>query len=281
MSLTDSFLKHINAHPIPRSGNEGLYAAIDEIAALLRIKAPEIHCAPSIKVPTHPLIEGIVNHPNAASLSKDKIFISQPMLDLFEAQDLSKPISEELKAILGHEMHHCANRGSLMAMRSLPVFALPAIAVAATYLYDHAKNKAEHEKDVSAGNLVKHIDATAKDADRQLREQQENKPQRHEEAGLKRNILHYGKYFAIGVAGLGAGLLTSRYGSRFHEFAADRFGASVTNKEAAISALRKIHEAMGASISEHPEKEAFKGLINETMQAHPSFAERAAHIRSL
>ena len=47
-----------------------------------------------------------------------------------------------------------------------------------------------------------------------------------------------------------------------------------------ISALKKIHQAAGLSISEHPEAEKFKGILAETIMAHPSMAERAAHIRS-
>jgi hypothetical protein len=48
-----------------------------------------------------------------------------------------------------------------------------------------------------------------------------------------------------------------------------------------VEALRKIYKAAGASVSEHPEKEKFQGIIAETILAHPNFAERAAHIRSM
>ncbi len=279
--LADYVLTQIKAQKIERKGNEGLYAAVDEIAGKLGITAPEVHYAPPINSPVHPVINGLVNQPNAASLSKDKIFVSQPMLDLMGAQELSQPIGEEFKAILGHEMHHCANRTSMMATTRLPVFALPAIAVAGTYLYDRAKRKAEAEKDTSPGKLVKHIDASVNEAEQQLRQQQDNESQRKDEAGLKRTLLQCGKYFAIAAAGVGAGLFAARCGSRFHEFSADRFGASVTNKDVMISALRKVHEAAGASISEHPQQEVFQGIMAETILAHPSFAERAAHIRSM
>ena len=88
------------------------------------------------------------------------------------------------------------------------------------------------------------------------------------------------KYAAVIAVGTGAGLYAARHGSRYHEFAADRFAASIVGKETMIDTLRQICKATGHSISETHHAEKFKGIIAETMLAHPSFAERAAHIRS-
>jgi Zn-dependent protease with chaperone function len=270
--LDQIVLKHLKAEPLTHEKAFGLYQAANEIARSLGIQTPTFHLAPQI-LHSHPIINGMVNSPNAASLSSTAIMLSEPILRLFESMDLSKPISQEFKAVIAHEMHHCANRTSMMMMSRVPVFALPAAALTGLYLYDRAHAKAKKENNVTPENMVKHIETTTSETRASL-------PKETEQSSLLNNILYYGKYLAVAVAATGVGLWIARHGARYHEFAADSFAAgAVHNRESMVSALRKIHQAAGQSISEHHQAGAFKGIIAETLHAHPSFAERVTNIR--
>jgi Zn-dependent protease with chaperone function len=152
-SLADQLLKMVDAKKIERSATSkgGLYDVLDEIAKELKIKTPEVYMPNSSLEHSHPILNSIINKPNAASISKDKILINKSILKLLNSENLNAPVSQELKAVLGHEMHHCANRSSMMLMSRAPIFAMPAIAVAGMYIYDKAKNKAEAEKKYLTG----------------------------------------------------------------------------------------------------------------------------------
>ena len=194
MSLVDSVLEAFKAEHLTRTAAPGLYSSMDEVAAKLNIPMPKFYVLPE-KYYGHPLFDGLANAPNAASLSKTDIIISKPILRLLKSSDLSKPLSEEMKAILAHEMHHCANRGSMMAMSRVPVAALPVIAIAATYMYDKAHAKAQKEGDTSAANVVKHMGDAAK-------ETQDSLPSETGRSTFFKNVITTGKYIAVATAGL-------------------------------------------------------------------------------
>lgn len=280
-SLADKFLEKLGAQKVEHSKASGLYHAVDEIAKRLNIKSPDIYITNDKIIPSDFMLEAFSRTPNAASISKDKIIISKSFLKLFDSENLMRPVSEEIKAILGHEMHHCAYRTTAVSAAILPVFALPVVAVTATYLYDRAKKKAAAEKDVSPKNVAKHIDESAKKAEKIIDKKSGGSPDETENGFLKQ-VLNAGKYIAMATIGLGTGLYIARHGSRFNEFAADRFGALVSSKVAMANGLKKVHKAMENSTYVFKNEPSIMDIISsETIYAHPSLRERTSHIRSM
>lgn len=271
--LADSVLAALEAKPIARESAKGLYEALDEIAKKLNIDTPMVHLTAE-KEHINPILRSLAKQPNAAALSNKDILISNPILRLFEATDLNKPLSEELKAVLAHEMHHCAHHKKIVAARAVPLVALPAAAMTGVYLYDKAHAKAKKEGNISPENITKHLEGAAQDAHMEL-------PAEAAKSPFISRLLTSGKYIAAAAAGLGVGGLTSRIASRQFEYAADSFASkAVSDKEAMVGALRKILESMGRKVSEHPKGESFTEVVKELCSSHPSFAKRAANIRS-
>lgn len=270
--LDELLLKELKAKPIGREHAAGLYQSVDKIAGLLGSKPPVIHLVPQGRH-THPMLELFSNVPNAASVSADAIILSKPALKLYDSVNLANPLSKEMEGVIAHEMHHCAHRTRMMLTSRAPVFLLPLAAMTGVYLYDRAQAKAKAEKDTSPQNLSKHVEGEAKTLSDTL-------PRKDGEHTVMDKALSAGKYMAAAALGIGAGLMAARYGTRFEEFAADKFAASVVGKEEMVNALRKVHKALGASISETHQPQKWQGIILETFMAHPTFAERAAHIRS-
>ncbi len=167
-------------------------------------------------------------------------------------------------------MHHCANHKSMVLMSRGPVAILPAAAMIGLYLYDKAHSKAQKEGTHLPEHMVKHVEAAAE-------EERKNLPAEAKHPFMDR-LIKAGEYIAVMAISTGAGLWVARHGARFHEFAADRFGASVAGKENMISALRKLATEAGHSVSEHHQAERFQGILNETILSHPSFAERRTNI---
>jgi Zn-dependent protease with chaperone function len=157
-------------------------------------------------------------------------------------------------------------------MKMAPVLAMPAAAMTGLYLYNRAKANAEKDGDSSKKNLVDHVH---KEADKL----HDTLPEEAKGSWLMRTINTTAKYMAVAAVGVGVGLLLTRQGSRYHEFAADAFASEAShNKNSIISALEKIYEYCGVNAAEHDK--IFKGIKKETFGAHPSLAERAAHVHS-
>lgn len=272
-NLADKVLAALEAKPIARESAKGLYDALDEIAKKLKIEPPTVHLTAE-KEHSHPILRSLTKQPNAAAISKKDILISNPILRLFGATDLNKPLNEELKAVLAHEMHHCAHHNKVVASRVIPMAALPAAAIAGVYLYDKAQAKAKEEGNISPENITRHLEGAVHDVHAEL-------PANAAKSPFMSRLLTTGKYIAAAAAGLSAGGLTSRIASRQFEYAADAFASqAVSDKEIMVSALHKVHESIGKSVSEHPKGQSFVDVVKELCSSHPSFAKRAAHIRA-
>jgi Zn-dependent protease with chaperone function len=265
MGLLDKHvLDALNAVPLMKDAASGLYSSLEGVASTLKISMPTFYVAGTPKV-IHPVLEELAKLPSAAALSKDTVLLSEPMLKLLGSTDLTQPISQELKAVLSHEMHHCSNHTGILLAKFVPIFALPAIALTATYLYDRAQAK-------------KAATPKPEDIERAATETRKELPKDEKGSGFLDNLIYYGKYVAIGVAATAAGLLTARYVSRHFEFAADSFGAGMTDKGAMASALEKVLGTTHDLLASHPKGGIFSRIIGETIQAHPSLTERVANI---
>jgi Zn-dependent protease with chaperone function len=264
-----NLLNALNAVPLAKDAAHGLYSSLEDVASKLKIPMPTFYLMGKA-AHTNPAADGLANLANAGALAKDTIVVSEPLLKLMGSTDLTQPISQELKAALSHEMHHCANRTGLFMATQLPVFALPAIALTATYLYDRAHTKkAETKSDKSAPDLIEEF---AKKVRKEL-------PKDEPKFNFLDNVVYYGKYIAIGAAATAAGLAIARYGARHYEFAADRFAANaVGDKNAMVSAIEKIHTAAQEVIASTPERGIISRILDATISAHPSLAERVANI---
>lgn len=257
-------LDALNAKPLTQDNAAGLLAGLEDVAGKLKISMPTFYSYGLPKM-SHPLLDNLAKLPSAGALSKDSVLVSEPLFKLLGSADLSKPISKELKAVLSHEMHHCSMHTGVLLAKYVPIFALPAIALTATYLYDRAQAKK------TAIPKPEDIEKAATDTRKEL-------PKDEKGSRFLDNLIYYGKYIAIGVAATAAGLLTARYVSRHFEFAADSFGASMTDKDAMASALGKVVGESEKILAGHPQGGLFSKLIGETIHAHPSLAERVANI---
>jgi Zn-dependent protease with chaperone function len=265
MGLFDKqVLDALNAVPLLKDNASGLYSSLEGVASSLKIPMPTFYVAGTPKV-IHPVLEELAKLPSAAALSKDAVLLSEPMLKLLGTTDLTQPISQELKAVLSHEMHHCSMHTGIVLAKFVPIFALPAIALTATYLYDRAQAKK------ATAPKPEDIEQAATATRKEL-------PKDEKGSSFLDNLIYYGKYVAIGVAATAAGLLTARYVSRHFEFAADNFGASMTDKGAMASALEKVLGTTDAILSNHPKGSIISRILDETVRAHPGLAERTANI---
>lgn len=270
--MFDSLLiKELKCSKLTKDAAPSFFQAVEEIAARLKISAPDFFLTGG-SMSGHPNFMKMHFAPNAAALSKKTVILSPPLLEALGNSDLSKPISDELRAVIAHEMHHCANFTSLSLMKFAPVLLMPAAAMTGLYLYNNAKANAAKEGDTSKEKLVEHVH---KEADKL----HDTLPEEAKSSWLIRAVNTTAKYMAVAAAGVGVGLLLTRQGARYHEFAADAFASEAShNKNSIISALEKIFEYCGVTAAEHDKM--YKGVMGETFGAHPSLAERAAHVHS-
>lgn len=264
-------IKELKCSKLAKDAAPSFFQAVEEIAARLKIPAPDFFLTGG-SISGHPNFMNMHYSPGAFSISKKTVLISPSLLEALGNSDLSKPISDELRAVIAHEMHHCANFTSLSLMKFAPVLALPAAAMTGLYLYNNAKANAAKEGDTSKEKLVEHVH---KEADKL----HDTLPEEAKASWLMRAMNTTAKYMAVAAVGVGVGLLLTRQGARYHEFAADAFASEAShNRNSIIRALEKIFEYAGINVAEHDKM--FKGVMNETFGAHPSLAERAAHVHS-
>jgi Zn-dependent protease with chaperone function len=224
------------------------------------------------------MTQAIKSSPNAMAIFGKDILVTQPLLELLESTDFTKAPTDELKAVLAHEMHHSANIGKTVLLTRGSVLIMPAAAMLAMYLYDKAHEKSQGTPDKkqipNPQQLLTDIGTEAEKLEQTLPIESdiEQKKKGHPAITLA-------KYLAVGTVGLAAGLMVARVSSRHFEFAADRFAAECGHGEALVSALEKIHGNIEQSVAAHPQGNFLRKLIGETIMAHPNLAERIANIR--
>lgn len=176
----------------------------------------------------------LINAQMRDTIHGKRIIVTEPMLRALDCSTHGN-VSQELKAVLGHELGHVAEGGLRPYLLGgfLPIFALPAIAVVARHYIMRA-----HEKQLPHYEARDYIHNKADDEHPPL-PYGDGVPQTHEDKA----IVSLGKDVAVGALGLGTGSLAAKYNSNCLEHRCDRWGAKASSPEAMIRSFQKMEDA--------------------------------------
>lgn len=203
----------------------GVVDSLSQKAGLRKI--PEVHILTGRKMPLA-----------GANPADRNIIFSEGLMQTLGMQSHTAPVTPEVEAVLAHEIGHLKEIGKLMTLKTVPIFAVPAIALAGMYLIDRHAKKSKDEKE-----LVKNIHETDTDAlcDAQKKECAPFKEHDESKHSFMKYVFKAAKYLAVAGIGTAAGLYLSGKVSNHFEYKADRISAELTGKpDAMINALKKV-----------------------------------------
>lgn len=232
---------------------------------LLDAVVGEIAHADNIPKPKFAIMEGGIYEygPMAQRLENGGLGVNRSMLKTLECTD--KAVSGEMRAVLAHEMHHIGNAGKQYTALFLPVVLFPAAAMAGYHFWRKA-----HEGAKDNAQFHSNLDAIVA--------QHKGVLLPHPNPSTENNFLTAAKYAAVGMAGVGASLVSARYFSRAFEYAADLHGAKHTSPEVMASAIRKVCGTIEEGIAKGAKPPLWNRFMDATFMAHPSTAERIAKV---
>lgn len=221
-----------------------------------------------------------------------RIVITEPMLHALDSSAHGH-VSDELKAVIGHELGHVAEGGLKPYLLGglLPIYALPVIAVVARHYIMRA-----HEKQLPPYEARNYIYTQADAEHAPLPYQTDvSSPQAHTHE--EKAIVSLGKDVAVGALGLGAGSFLARFNSNQLEHRCDRWGARASSPEAMIRSFQKMEDAyanMKLSNIKVPFEDPFAygevkskvgkvfiDFLRETVASHPDTASRIKYLEKL
>ena len=266
MGIIANLLKSTHAVEITAKEYPALIQAVEELAAKSGMKkVPKLHLI------SHPISGRI---PNAVALGSENLVLAPKLLEMFGGGGAA-PVSEELKAVIGHEMSHMKNIHRDWGGTRLPVLLAP---VAATLGYHYYK-KASKNSTNNEGFHRNLNDIVSKERADIAAASEEKFGVEKEMHMMGDKLVTVAKYAAVAIAGLGAGLLMARQFSRTFEYSADKFGAKLVSPEAMGNALKKIHGDFEAWLIKNEHRSSAIGkLVSNTIMAHPSLEERLANL---
>lgn len=260
-------------HEITQEHAPYLHKALDELCAKAGIAKPVV-CALKPEATVDKKTKMTLDHLiGALYVDKPRIIFGERARRIFSFSDMSQPISEEIKAVMAHELSHIKH-GDVKLSRALPIrflspFAGMAAAMAGFALYDNMKSANEkngipEDKQVTSAQL---------DAQFAQTEQKSEMPVTEQSAIL----LKITKYAAAAAAGLIAGQLFSKLYHNHIEYRADKFSADLMGSgEPLASALEKFRDYSTRVLGiKQP------GILKSLFTWHPDVNKRIETLRGL
>ncbi|MDX2094985.1 MAG: M48 family metalloprotease [Alphaproteobacteria bacterium] len=247
-----------------------LHKALEELCAKAGVAKPLL-CKPTNGLLLNSTLGTMFDYfAGAMHLDKPRVVLGDSARKIFGHASLSAPVSEELKAVLAHELSHLKH-GDVRLHKILPLRLSPFIGLAAGMgglaLYNHIKKK---EVD---GNIA---DSDKKEF-RQATLEQEIQKTEQENPWLSASIKIM-KYVAAGTLGLIAGSFVSKALHNRMEFRADRFSAELMGSgQPLANALESFKVAAERLTPKKPN--ALAKYITWIM--HPDIDKRISTLRSL
>ena len=179
------------------------------------------------------------------------VFIGKNMLRIMDSENLHAPISDELKAVLAHELGHikfndAATYGSKLLHQSPYIGALAGLTGAFLYTQLEARKKEYRKKDMPEHEIHERIHVEWQQSD-----------QHQTQAGEFANpIMLVGKCLAGSALGMAMGFTAFAMAHRRMEFRADRTSAEIMGSgEPMIRGLKKLNEETLRVFSSMPKEE--------------------------
>ena len=229
--------------------------------------------------------------PNAGAMPiAHAVSVSESMLDLTKSS-VNGRMSPMLEAVMAHEFSHLKDGSfAIVAGRLLP-FAMPIVAMSALSLYDRAKARTQRVDGESKGDycnrLADNIDTISNEDIARCHQQAGKHDGWHVDPNWNEGMTRAGRYAIAAAIGLGVGLLGARFHSRASEFRADRMAVELTNNPEEFKRFFTVLEAEWTRVLKNTPRDtaldkqvenSLHRLMAETLHAHPSTAERIAHI---
>jgi len=291
-----------NLRELSRSEATNLYAFLDESSKKLGLKKPVRFVLSESEIPGFFSSFTPKNHANPIS----SVIITKGSLKLFGDGSLKSVLTDEMKAVIGHELDHIAKESheSIVNKTRIPIFALPIALASGYYILDKAMHK-QHEDPEHPLTLGQAIGRVVSDDMIGFKSQPLSNDPTQYKAQMFERVTRWGGTVAMAASGFIAGSLIARHNVRAMEFSADRTSALIAgNIETPIIAIEKVLNAMekqmgwikikkqlnqpSATIDEMLQKFAtrIKSYWNaehqsfqlEVTHAHPSLQERRSSL---
>jgi Zn-dependent protease with chaperone function len=257
---------------ITREHAPHLFDEVSRLSEKAGIKAPSIHVLKDVSTLPKPV--QVMYEYLAAMAGESNLLLGNKIRSLLGHHDLKQPVTEELSAVIAHELGHLKHNDIARSAKfaSLSPWAGLAVGIAAFALVEaYQKNQKNKQPPTPEENLspeaLKHADEEAKKA-------------KSPEQKLHSGLFRIAKYLAAATVGTIAGVFVMRAILHRAEFRADRFSAELLEDGKPLAnALTKFKQLKDNLLKETGIEETALGKFFENI-LHPNIDKRIEKLQN-